>query len=382
MSINSLQVQNFKCFQKLNLTLGRLALLTGFNATGKSTVLQSLLLLSQSITMQREGRQLLLNGPMVRLGTVGEVLSSYAKERSIVFLIRAEGEVLKWNFTVSGSQARSLAVSSARYELNGRRDSWSGYLGSPPPNIRQTEVFRSLSDLIFLGAGRTSGTDIFPTPDDEDVSHANVGRHGQYAPWLYVRENDTELDEARLHPKERAPTLRRQLDAYLGDLFPGASANASEIANTSKVLLQFRNAGSSEWRRPTNIGYGLMYVFPLLIALLLAKKGQLVVIDSPEAHLHPKGQSNMGVLLARVAAAGVQVVVETHSDHVLNGVRRAVLDSVIDPSSVALHFFAGTSGAQHGVSSPRVDKNGAIDTWPKGFFDQAETDLEKLSGWA
>jgi predicted ATPase len=149
--------------------------------------------------------------------------------------------------------------------------------------------------------------------------HADVGVEGQFAPWWYAHAADDEIDVERRHPKESASTLRRQLDAYLGELFAGAQANAEQISRTSLVRLEFKTSTTSDWRRPANVGYGLTYAFPILVALLIARPGQIVVIDSPEAHLHPRAQSAMGSMLARFAKAGVQILVETHSDHVLNG---------------------------------------------------------------
>jgi len=88
----------------------------------------------------------------------------------------------------------------------------------------------------------------------------------------------------------------------------------------------------------------------------------------------------MGRMLGMFAAAGVQIVVETHSDHVLNGARIAVRDKSILPHQVALNFFKGSSDDGDGLISIGIDGNGALSEWPDGFFDQAEHDLMALSG--
>jgi len=140
----------------------------------------------------------------------------------------------------------------------------------------------------------------------------------------------------------------------------------------------------SEVYAPANIGYGLTYVFPILVAGLLSKKGQVLIIDSPEAHLHPMGQSKIGYFLAVMAAAGVQVIVETHSDHVLNGVRLAVSKHSISNDDVAIHFFSPSQSASDPssvVTSPLIDIQGNLSEWPEGFFDQSDKDLATLSGW-
>jgi len=89
----------------------------------------------------------------------------------------------------------------------------------------------------------------------------------------------------------------------------------------------------------------------------------------------------MGELISRAAAAGAQVVVETHSDHVLNGVRVAVHGGIIEPESVALHYFTRVEeeGRVHSsVESPVIDRNGRLDKWPEGFFDEWDKSLERL----
>jgi predicted ATPase len=113
----------------------------------------------------------------------------------------------------------------------------------------------------------------------------------------------------------------------------------------------------------------------------VAQEGQVVVIDSPEAHLHPFAQSQMGRLLAHFAAAGLQILIETHSDHLLNGVRLAVKDKVLSHEAARIHFFTGASADGHGVISPVLDAEGGVSEWPDGFFDQTEKDLSRLTGW-
>ena len=139
--------------------------------------------------------------------------------------------------------------------------------------------------------------------------------------------------------------------------------------------------GLSNPYRATNVGFGITYTLPILIAILSAPAGTLLLLENPEAHLHPQGQAMMGNLLALAANCGVQVVLETHSDHVLNGVRLAVHGGKIKPEDVCLHFFQRieqNDQASTQVSSPRIDRNGRIDQWPDGFFDEWDKSLDSL----
>jgi predicted ATPase len=129
------------------------------------------------------------------------------------------------------------------------------------------------------------------------------------------------------------------------------------------------------------VGFGITYVLPVLVAVLSSSPGSIVLVENPEAHLHPRGQVQVGELLARAANAGVQVIVETHSDHVLNGIRGAVHSGIIDPKSLAIHYFSRieVEGRVHSiVESPVIDKDGRFDRWPEGFFDEWDKSLERL----
>ena len=128
--------------------------------------------------------------------------------------------------------------------------------------------------------------------------------------------------------------------------------------------------------RATNVGFGLSYTLPVLAALL-SPPGSLCLIENPEAHLHPRGQTKLADLAVRASLAGVQVIVETHSDHFIDGVRIAVRDGLIRPDQTAFHYFE-REGGKTVVSSPQVDADGRLSSWPAGFFDQHEENLARL----
>lgn len=185
---------------------------------------------------------------------------------------------------------------------------------------------------------------------------------------------------ARCHPRAHGCTLRAQVDAWLSELFPGAKARVERVAPDVPPQVFFSLGKSSPWASSKNVGFGLTYAFPMLVALLTKGQGSIIVVDSAEWHLHPRAQSAVGRLLGQMAGAGLQIFVETHSDHLLNGVRLAVRDSLVRPHEVTLHFF-GQDGVVGRVTTLEVDRNGAVSDWPEGFFDQAENDLALLSGW-
>ena len=114
----------------------------------------------------------------------------------------------------------------------------------------------------------------------------------------------------------------------------------------------------------------------------MAKEGHILVMDSREAHLHPLGQSRIGEFLSKMANSGVKVIIETHSDHILNGVRLSVNNRVISSDKVGIHFFEkNNSDNKTRIVSPQIDSHGNLSEWPDGFFDQSDKDLGKLIGW-
>ena len=89
----------------------------------------------------------------------------------------------------------------------------------------------------------------------------------------------------------------------------------------------------------------------------------------------------MGAFLAEIAASGTQVIVETHSDHVLNGIRRAVKGGILTHEQALIHFFRPRGSNLDQVVTPTLDAAGNIDVWPEGFFDQFDKDMNHFAGW-
>lgn len=364
--LKSIEVENFKCFKKQEIPLADLSIFTGFNAAGKSTAIQSILLARQ-VTVENNGQAYLpLNGEVVKLGTIGDALNHYAAER-----------VIKLTYCFNHGSLQFILEAKERTQT-----AFDLPNGGELYSLEQHN--ESLTDTIFIGATRQGTKDVFPVPEAANPIFSDVGETGQYAAWWFDRYSDEDIDNLRQHRLEEGLTLRRQLNAWLSDLFPGAQVNTSPINRTPLVRLEFKLDDLSDWKRPANVGYGLTYAFPILLAGLLAKKGQTLVVDSPEAHLHPRGQSRIGHFLGVVAASGVQVIVETHSDHVLNGIRLAVANKIVKKEQVVIHFFESVNdddGRKAHITSPQIDVNGNLSEWPEGFFDQLDQDIASLNGW-
>jgi predicted ATPase len=248
-------------------------------------------------------------------------------------------------------------------------------------NDKAKLLAKTLENLVYISAERCGPRETYSLSATKHKT--DVGSAGDRAPAVIYGCADREVDSA-LCLGDIAPTLPRQVEAWMNSFFPGAGIDIQPVKNASMVTLGLRTNPSSDFQRPQNVGYGLSHILPIITACLVAEAGELILIENPEVHLHPAGQSLMGTFLTKIAARGVQVLLETHSDHVLNGVRRAVRDMVIEPNQVQIHFFKPRSQnveANPQVTAIAIDQKGGLDAWPAGFFDQIDKDLSFLTGW-
>lgn len=381
MTIAKITLENFKCFEALEFPCAPLTLLTGFNASGKSTVLQALLLLTQGLRVGLQTNLLPLNGDFVSLGSGGDVVRHYSADPTIRLGVKTDEEEILWHFaTMKELSARGLlGVVDVGYENGDGVKNWKAEL--LPAEVREAPVVATLQSIVFVGAARGRQRETFPVPRVPGGRAGDVGAEGEYGAYWYLEGADDEVDRARRHPSDDRETVRSQVEAWVNDLFPGGRVKVDRLAADAPVQLTFSTSKTSPWSKPANVGFGLNYVFPMLVAVLTARKGTVVVVDSAEAHLHPRAQSAVGRLLAQMANAGLQIFLETHSDHLLNGVRLAVRQGLLAPEHAAVHFFGAGEDAGN-VTAISIDRNGAVSDWPEGFFDQTERDLAVLSGWA
>ncbi|TOF00700.1 hypothetical protein CGJ31_23900, partial [Vibrio parahaemolyticus] len=174
-------------------------------------------------------------------------------------------------------------------------------------------------EFIYLHAERWGPRSNYPY-STQRRSPTWLGANGEYAPQvleLLVKNIQTmPQEDARIHPNlanSSAAGVVQNLFEWMGEVSPGVFIKAQALKNADITTNQYTFEGESY--RAVNVGFGLSYVLPIVLALLVTKPDGLVIIENPEAHLHPRGQSYLGRLIALAAQAGVQVIVETHSDH-------------------------------------------------------------------
>ncbi|WBO67000.1 AAA family ATPase [Streptomyces camelliae] len=382
--IDQLSLTNFKAFRSAHIPLAPVTLLTGLNSSGKSTVLQSLALLRQSYDSgtllsidgdSDERGGFLLDGDLVELGTGQDVLHED--------FVRAEGEpdpLITVGFRMADGQMYEW---SARYvseedvlPLRRTRTVDPALWGEIPLFSRRFQ---------YLKADRIVPATSYPRSHHQAIGRGFLGSRGEHTVnFLRHHAQDLVPEGPLRHPEARAHTFLDQVGAWMQELCPGVNLEATEIPGTDSVRLSYGFGGtagldSSSRRRPTNVGFGLTYALPIVVACLTAAPGSLILLENPEAHLHPRGQARMAALIAAAASAGAQVIVETHSDHVLDGTRLAVKQGRLKASDTAVHYFRG-NGADVEIVSPAVGEDGMLSEWPKGFFDETDHTLDQLLG--
>ena len=376
--LTRIDLQHFKCFEKILLPVAPLTLLTGLNASGKSSVFQALALLNQTVSENEWSKSLILNGDIVKMGMIPDVVNEISGRNELRISLKYNNDLYSWVFK-GDRYDMSMDVLSIHindqswYEPNPVR-----YLLPLDPSIKPL-IQEVLLRLTYITAERSAPQDVYALEDYH--STITVGPKGENTvSVLHWRRTEPVIDELVI--QDVSTYLFHQVEKRMQSFFPGFELDLQHIQRTNSIVLGLRTSRETDFHRPTHTGFGLTHCLPIVVAALSAKPDDIILIENPEAHLHPAGQALMGQFLSEVAKAGVQILVETHSDHVLNGVRRAVKSGIgLTADQIAIHFFRPRAEGAAQVISPTLDDSGNIDHWPEGFFDQFDKDMNYFAGW-
>lgn len=408
--LTSIKLQNFKCFRDLTeVPLSKLNLFTGVNGKGKSTVIQSLLLIRQSSEINRVTQNIFFNGSCVELGTFNDVknIDIPTKEPIILgYTFRTDdGEynicyklisddlddmsALLSEVTICGSyktEPFNVEIYKVgdrhKFSHNGKRRPmrWSDLLFNKEVagndlQLKYVKFITNLTKIHYVSADRLGPQDYYFKSNLPRFT--TVGNKGQYTATILAKKK-TEPVIYELCIEDYPQTVLDQTEAWLNKIFGGGKINIKTI-EASIVLLQMNSSNSRQLFKPINVGFGYSYILPIVVSSLIAQKGSILIIENPEAHLHPRAQSQLIKFLARVASTGVQVIVESHSDHILNGLRVAVVDGEIPLTytDVKVAYFDGSDNYFKEVP---IHSDGSITSWPEDFFDQTDKDFRLLFG--
>lgn len=365
--IEHIHIRNFKSLKEIEFQPTWLNLLMGLNGMGKSSFIQTLLLLRQN--RETGLARIALNGAYVEIGKGKDAMyeDNPGDTISIDCVLKEQEKELKL--------VCELAYQPESNVLDNRFQ-W------PMDALVSHALFND--HFHYLAAERTGPQTDYNTSFVDVVAHHQLGVQGEYTVHYLNRFGNRMVNDSLLHPEGKTNILLHQTNAWLGEISPGVRLNTTEITGTDKVLLDYQFAKGQQYTnhfRPKNVGFGISYALPIIVALLSAQTNGIVIIENPESHIHPRGQVELGRLIALAAASGVQVFVETHSDHIVNGVRVAVKEGLISRHFINIAYFdkVTTKTEQYSrIHSIRVDQKGELSDYPKDFMDEWTNQLLKL----
>lgn len=377
--INCIKINNFKVLRNIDAKLSCVNLLTGVNGRGKSSFLQSLLLLSQSWKAGKN-RLLMPNGNLKNLGTYADIHNVYHVEEPMAITICTDEE--KENV----------------FELQYKQDEEKKTLGSM--------TYFSV-DGISMGddtmGGYEKGKAVVSA--SEQISLSSVSDYAALAQLkriIYVSaERDAagyreEIDETSsyLHPDGRnllnilyqqGEETIKKVEARMSEVFEGGKLKIEK--NDKDIILTLNSANDDKSYTPSNVGYGFSYLLVVITASIIAKPNDILVIENPEAHLHPSAQARIMQMLIRDAVSKrFQLFVESHSDHIVN---TSLLEVKREESPCGLNdlqiLFFSTREDENGhseanVQNLQITRKGRILNPPRQFCDQYALDLREIYG--
>lgn len=335
--IKNLILQGFKNIVNENFTMKPITVFTGLNSTGKSSVLQSILLLNKELT---------LNG----IRYLNNISSSFQSLRNIY--INAK-EILIACETDRGLVTYNLMPDDK----------------SITPNPYENIIPEFEKDLFYLSANRTG------VENDATMSNDLVcGMDGRFLYGSYEREKSRPLNDSLVKYRESS-TLASQVNYWLTHILCIDVQLTTEKRSEDKVEIKFKNDGIPNLS-PSQLGTGVSYLAKILILCLRAKAGDVIMIENPEIHLHPAAQSKLGEFFAFIASAKIQLILETHCEHLLNRLRYEVYNRSLINDDIIIYYKGNISEPFQPIY---ILPNGKYNiAFPSGFFDATLMELLEI----
>lgn len=383
--IKSIEINNFKSIKSKKFPLRNLNVLLGLNGQGKSSFIQALLVLRQSADSLKKG-VLQLNGNEFEVGTTKDALYQYfGKNESLSLKLTFDDKepyYMAFDYTIG---------SDVFNQMNLKRDVYDDPIAGI--DYEQPLFGRGFQ---YLNANRIEPQSIHKKSYTSVVTNNNIGSLGQYTvDYLETKgDEDIEFDNC-IHQKTvllknnqgfvlRDKRLKNQVNLWMSEISPDISIRTTTVSSDLvKLEYEFEQPtyGKTMPFKPENVGFGISYSLHVVVALLKAKAGDLIIIENPESHIHPRGQAELGKLIALVAHNDVQIIIETHSDHILNGIRVGIKESPELKKNTILFYFRKivSSTEQYSkITNIEIDKNGTLSEYPEGLLDEWSNQLSKL----
>jgi len=353
--LKRLVVKNFKCLFEENIEFRNLTVLTGENSSGKSSIIQAILFLGHNPVITFPFSHNILQY-LNSLGTIAELTNKMQNAKE--FYLKAEFDNdEKIEITLFPHQER-LSLDIGKLKI---------------PN-----QLSYVHNLFYLNADRVRPQK--QSPLLVDIKKRFFGIYGEYVS-SYFEMHKREPIEKALIKDPSSYTLETQLNYWLKRITGFNVEFYTEKISSDTIRIFYRTEEGFEFS-PENIGIGASYLVAILIVCLSAKKGNIVIIENPEIHLHPKSQAMLGEFFAFIASKGIQIIIETHNDHILNKIRYEVFKENLASKDVIIYYkglkdktFEKIEITQEGFFKR---ENGESD-FPEGFYDATLKEIYEIN---
>lgn len=356
--LNKIKIKNLKSLLDIEIVCNKLNLIAGINSSGKSSALQAVLLLSQNIA-QEVG----LNGDLVNLGDFREVKNAFDEDESIkVEVVDNDGNFVSKCFYPESEKETDSIQYKSNLEV------------SPNAELLKNSINYKNGHLHYLSCQRVGHLEQYP----KNLSLNDfIGYNGEFA-INYLLKHRTDNLETSLIMDDSQYTLDYQVNYWL-DRIVGAKVSIEDIVGTDFVKA-FYSLANIKQSRPKNVGSGIGYIISVLIMCLTSKKDDIIIVENPEIHLHPSAQAKVCEFLYFIAKSGRQLFIETHSDHLFNGIRAGIAAEEMDINDISVNFFSLDEKGCTKNTKIEFGKRGRILNQEIGLFDQFDLDLRKMIG--
>lgn len=368
--IESISLQNFKCFsEKKNIKLAKITILYGHNGRGKSSLSQALLLIGQSMKERNDLDQLSIVGEQVKLDTFADIRTAGCEQEEVKFWIDTDKGKVEMGFSPYTDKPQLGRLSTLLYNGEDRFVVQTTQAAETTDESRKVafstsdiNVLQQLKSVVYISAGRLG-----PVND--------VLRNDSLPPNSIGTRGENLLNALSHQPPEFVDYVGQCLSKMLG----GASVKIRDPKAT-RLELMLNSRDGDQLFHPVNVGFGYSYVLPVIVGTLLAEKGSIVIVENPEAHLHPRAQSRiMEFLIEQSIQRDLQLIIETHSDHVVNGMRISMKRGVLKPADGIIQHFAYTeNGLVPEITRITCDSKGNLSDYPDDFQDEWTAQMLEL----
>ena len=418
--ITRIDVRGFKSInQEQSIEIRPLTILAGANSSGKSSMMQPLLLLKQTLEASYDPGALLLNGPNVKFTQVDQLLSRLSSRREkdtfSISIWGNPGVSLITVFRRSKSKGRGFDVVETRYEIYGtsirlRADMSEDEIQAAVPIIpgnrgriiaEGSQPKRVLErNRCFLSLATEHSTHITTSFIFSEIISDSIlqvihlpglrGNPERDYPATFVSSNfrGTFNEVGPLFPGTFESYVASIIDQWQLDndneVLAKLYGDLARLALTNKIVARRKNdtaiellvnrflqGDKEDMVSIADVGIGVSQALPVVVALHTANPGQLVYIEQPEIHLHPRAQYAMAEVLADAAKEGKRLVIETHSSLLLLAIQTLVAEGKLPPELVKLHWFTQQEDGSTKIDSADLDERGTYGDWAEDFDDIA-----------